>query len=269
MVSAAFDFVRVFRLPVDFALLAAINSNAKATNWWNEELGAIPTRTGLARPRPAPPHHRALYHDVSRRLSSSATPLSPSRPRALPKIATTSGVPPATYAATHNAATHNAATTPLKARPLPRRAYVTLLARGRGSYVAPRFLERPIVPDYVRTAAPLVCSFRHVRSEYPLIVLAHNLSAAEVFITTGPARTTCPPSPVHWLCTLTHAHATRTCHMPHATRTCTCAMRCCTGRHAHTFSHLLTPSHTFSHLLTPSHTLLYRSTRSVPSEWPR
>lgn len=61
----------------------------------------------------------------------------------------------------------------------PRRAYVTLLARGHGSYVNPLFDSRPAIPDYVRTAAPLLCSLRRSSSRYPLVVLAFNLSLAD------------------------------------------------------------------------------------------
>jgi hypothetical protein len=63
----------------------------------------------------------------------------------------------------------------------PRRAYVTLLARGSGTYVSPSFTKRSraAVPDYVRTAAPMLCSLRRVRSHYPVVVLAHNLTDKE------------------------------------------------------------------------------------------
>ena len=61
-----------------------------------------------------------------------------------------------------------------------RRAYVTLLARGFGSYIAPRHEQDPAVPDYVSTALPLLCSFRLIQSAYPLVILASNLSSHEV-----------------------------------------------------------------------------------------
>lgn len=76
--------------------------------------------------------------------------------------------------ATPTAATSRAST------PAPRRAYVTLLARGGGSYVNPLFDSRPATPDYVRTAAPMICSVKRQRSPYPLIALAHNLSGSEL-----------------------------------------------------------------------------------------
>lgn len=63
--------------------------------------------------------------------------------------------------------------------PPPNRAYVTLLARGTGSYISPKHNKLPIVPDYVTTALPLLCSFARVGSAYPLFVLVHNLAAAE------------------------------------------------------------------------------------------
>ena len=63
-----------------------------------------------------------------------------------------------------------------------RRAYVTLLARGSGSYVSPLYARRPEVPDYVATSLPLLCSFRRVRSAYKLVILVANLTAAEVGI---------------------------------------------------------------------------------------
>ena len=60
-----------------------------------------------------------------------------------------------------------------------RRAYVTLLARGTGSYVSPFWARKPEVPDYVATALPMICSFVRVRSKYQLVVLAANLTAGE------------------------------------------------------------------------------------------
>ena len=60
------------------------------------------------------------------------------------------------------------------------RAYVTLLARGTGSYVSPLYARKPEVPDYVATALPMICSFQRVQSAYPLIILAANLSASEL-----------------------------------------------------------------------------------------
>ena len=61
----------------------------------------------------------------------------------------------------------------------PRRAYVTLLARGSGSYISPHSDTNPAIPDYVASALPLLCSHQRTRSAYPLIVLAANLTAAE------------------------------------------------------------------------------------------
>ena len=39
---------------------------------------------------------------------------------------------------------------------------------------------RSQVPDYVATVLPMLCSFARVRSAYPLVILAANLTAAEV-----------------------------------------------------------------------------------------
>lgn len=59
-----------------------------------------------------------------------------------------------------------------------RRAFITLVARGSGHYIAPT--ERHArTPNYLLTVLPLLCSFIRVRSRYPLLVLAANLSQSE------------------------------------------------------------------------------------------
>ena len=97
-------------------------------------------------------------------------------------IAKTGALVPTTAPATATAATTPAATTPTVPAPaaaapaspperadMSRRAYVTLLAKGGGGYTA-RPGERPPSPYYLATIAPMVCSFRLVRSAYPLVV---------------------------------------------------------------------------------------------------
>ena len=63
----------------------------------------------------------------------------------------------------------------------PHRAVITLVARGEGSYVSPSHERRPIIPDYVATALPLLCSFSmmHTGSSLPLVVLTANLTTDE------------------------------------------------------------------------------------------
>ena len=61
----------------------------------------------------------------------------------------------------------------------PRRCYVTLVVRGAGSYVTPQHQLQPLLPDYVSTAIPLLCSHQRVVSRYPLLVLAVNLTHKE------------------------------------------------------------------------------------------
>ena len=61
---------------------------------------------------------------------------------------------------------------------MERRCFATLIARGNGSYVTPQPETRPLHPDYVRTALPLLCSFQHLGSAYPLHVLAAGYAEA-------------------------------------------------------------------------------------------
>jgi len=61
-----------------------------------------------------------------------------------------------------------------------RRCFATLIVQGGGgSYIAPQHELRPVLPDYVSTAIPLLCSLRRVGSSYPIVVLAVNITHAE------------------------------------------------------------------------------------------
>ena len=65
-----------------------------------------------------------------------------------------------------------------------KRAVTTLVARGGGSYVTKDPLAHPIIPDYVATVLPLLCSFARLTAtsvpQLQFVALTHNLTTDEL-----------------------------------------------------------------------------------------
>ena len=60
-----------------------------------------------------------------------------------------------------------------------RRAYFSLAARGEGHGIQPYAATRDVLPSYFTVIRSMLCSFRLWRSDYPMILLAVNLTRGE------------------------------------------------------------------------------------------
>jgi hypothetical protein len=72
----------------------------------------------------------------------------------------------------------------------PRRAFVSLAARGEGHFAQPYESKRDLLPDYLSVIASMLCSFRLWRSRYPMIILASNVTSTDIafMLTQGASR---------------------------------------------------------------------------------